>query len=59
MTTPATESTQQPPSGEDDREERIGPFPSWGWLYTTVIVYGAAVILILYILTIVLGFGSR
>jgi len=43
----------------DDREERIGPFPSWEWLYATVIVYGAAVILLLYILTIVLGFGSR
>lgn len=59
MTTPATGSTQQPPSGEDDREERIGIFPSWKSLYVTVIVYGVVVILLLYILTIVLGFGSR
>lgn len=50
--------TERAPRG-DDREERIGLFPTWGWLYATVIVYGAAVILILYILTIVLGFGSR
>ena len=59
MTTPATGSTQQPPSREDEGEERIGPFPSWKSLYTTVVVYGVAVIILLYILTIVLGFGSR
>ena len=50
--------TEKAPRG-DDREERIGPFPSWRWLYATVIVYGVVVILLLYILTIVLGFGSR
>ena len=59
MTTPATGGTPQPPSREDEGEERIGLFPSWKSLYTTVVVYGVAVILILYILTIVLGFGSR
>ncbi len=59
MTTPATGDTQQPPSREDEGEERIGIFPSWKSLYVTVIVYGAAVILILYILTIALGFGTR
>ena len=59
VTTPATGSTEQPPSREDEGEERIGPFPSWKSLYVTVVVYGVAVIILLYILTIVLGFGSR
>ncbi len=59
MTTPATGGTRQPPSRDDDGEERIGLFPSWKSLYATVVVYGVVVILILYILTIVLGFGSR
>ena len=59
MTTPATGGTQQPPSGGNEGEERVGPFPSWVWLYATVVVYGVVVILLLYILTIVLGFGSR
>jgi len=56
---PATEGAQPPPSRDDEGEERIGLFPSWKSLYTTVVVYGIAVILILYILTIVLGFSSR
>ncbi len=59
MTTPATGDTQQPSSREDEGEERIGIFPSWKSLYVTVVVYGVVVILILYLLTIVLGFGSR
>ena len=55
---PATEGPAPLPSGGDEEEERIGLFPSWKSLYATVVVYGIAVILILYILTIVLGFGS-
>jgi hypothetical protein len=43
----------------DDREERIGIFPGWRWLYVTVIVYAAALILLLYFLTSALNFGTR
>ena len=58
MSGPAIEGPAPPPSGGDEGADRIGPFPSWKSLYSTVVVYGVAVILILYILTIVLGFGS-
>ncbi len=39
------------------REDRgpIGPFPSWPWLYGTVLVYGTVVILVLWILTRVMN----
>ena len=40
-----------------ESEERVGPFPSWRWLYGTVLVYGIAVIVVLSILTKMLGFG--
>lgn len=36
----------------------VGLFPSWKWLYVTVVVYGAVVILVLYLLTVLLDFGS-
>jgi len=36
-----------------DGEDRgpVGPFPSWSWVYGTVLVYGALVIIVLWILT--------
>ena len=40
-----------------DEEGRIGPFPSWGWLYGTVLIYGVSVIGVLIVLTRVLSFG--
>lgn len=42
-------------SGE---EGRIGPFPSWGWVYGTVLVYGVVVIAVLIVLTRLLRFGA-
>ena len=37
---------------EDDHEDgRIGPFSSWRALYVAVLVYTAALILVLYLLT--------
>lgn len=38
---------------------RIGIFPSWRWLYGTVIVYAAVVVLLLYLFTVTLDFGAR
>lgn len=34
-----------------DETERLGPFPSWNWVYGTVLVYGALVIIVLWVLT--------
>jgi len=42
----------------DGEEGPVGPFPSWGWVYGTVLVYGAAVILGLWILTRALDPGG-
>ena len=36
----------------DDNKSRIGPFPNWKSLYFTVIACTAALILILYLLTV-------
>lgn len=38
-------------------KERIGLFPSWKWVYGTVVVWGILVIVALTILTEVLSFG--
>ena len=43
--------------GREDRE-RVGPFPSWGWLYAVVVVYGALVIGLLTLLTRLLDPGA-
>lgn len=41
-----------------ERPEPVGPFPSWKWVYGTVLVYGTLTILILWALTRILGSGS-
>jgi hypothetical protein len=38
-------------------EERIGIFPSWKWVYGTVIVWGVVLILALTVLTRIFSFG--
>lgn len=42
---------------QEDETGRIGIFPNWRWVYTTVVVYGIVTIGALLILTRVLGFG--
>ena len=44
---------------KETESERIGIFPSWSWLYGAVVVYTAALIVILYILTVTLDLGAR
>ncbi len=39
--------------------ERIGIFPNWRWLYGTVVVYTAVLIVILYIFTTNLDLSGR
>ena len=42
-----------PASNEEVQEDEgsIGPFPSWAWVYGTVLVYGVLMILALWALT--------
>lgn len=42
----------------EDEEERIGFFPSWKWLYVSVVVYTTLLIVLLYFFTVVLDFSS-
>lgn len=48
------EQVEQPE--EDDG--RIGIFPSWNALYATVVVYTLAVIVLLYVFTILLDYSA-
>lgn len=36
----------------DDKEEKIGPFPSWKALYAAVVLYTLLVIGLLYLMTV-------
>lgn len=45
-------------SGDDDEGGSIGIFPSWGWLYATVIVYTMALVVVLYLFTVLLDHGG-
>jgi hypothetical protein len=40
----------------DDDGGRVGPFPNWTWVYSTVFVYGIVVIGVLLVLTRVLNY---
>ena len=42
-------------SAVGDEEGRVGPFPNWTWVYSTVVVYGFLVIVALLILTRILN----
>ena len=47
------------PSDEHpDDEGPIGIFPSWGWVYGTVLVWFVVVVVALYVLTVTLDFGA-
>jgi hypothetical protein len=39
-------------------EGPIGIFPSWGWLYATVLVWFVVVVVVLYVLTVTLDYGA-
>ena len=43
---------------KETENERIGIFPSWNWLYGTVAVYVAVIIIVLYIFTVTLDLGQ-
>jgi len=64
-------SSDVPPSGEErevpepgevlgaGEEQGVGIFPSWKWLYLTVVLYAAVLVLLLYAFTVTLDFGAR
>lgn len=59
---PPEEERVVPEPGEvlgADEDERVGIFPSWRWLYATVILYAGVAVLLLYLFTISLDFGAR
>jgi hypothetical protein len=43
----------------DHEAGRVGPFPSWRWVYGSVLVYGVVVIGILTFLTRAMNVGAR
>ena len=43
----------------EGEEERIGPFPSWNWLYVSVVVYTTLLIGLLYLFTVFLDFSAH
>ncbi len=43
----------------EDEKGRIGIFPSWAALYATVVAYTAALIVLLYVFTVVLDFSAQ
>jgi len=42
----------------DDEEERIRLFPSWNWLYLSVVVYTTLLIGLLYFFTVFLDYSA-
>jgi len=50
-------ATESAAAKQTEPEGPIGPFPTWGRLYATVLVYGVVLILILLFLTRVLDPG--
>lgn len=49
------EERHREPPGE---EGPVGLFPSWTWLYGTVLAWFVVVVVVLYVLTVVLDFGA-
>ena len=44
---------------DEDEGGRIGPFPSWGWVYGSVIVYTILAIALLHVFTVTFDFGLQ
>ena len=43
----------------DDEGEPIGIFPTWGWVYGTVIGWTALLVVLLYVFTVTFDYGAR
>jgi hypothetical protein len=42
----------------EDEEERISFFPSWNWLYVSIVIYTALLIGLLYLFTVFLDYST-
>ncbi|MGD2121193.1 MAG: hypothetical protein PVJ76_05595 [Gemmatimonadota bacterium] len=49
-------SSEMHPEAEEG--ERVGIFPSWRWVYGTVLVYGIVLIAVLILVSRLLDFGA-
>ncbi len=58
MTTPERGVAQDGVARDDEDGGQIGIFPSWGWLYGSVIVYTLLLIVVLYVLSTALDFRA-
>ena len=47
------------PEEPEDEGGAIGPFPSWGWIYGTVVVYTILAIALLHIFTVTFDYGLQ
>ena len=47
------------PKEPEDENGAIGVFPSWGWVYGTVIVYTVLAIVLLHVFTVTLDYGLQ
>ncbi len=47
------------PEGSEEDRGAIGIFPSWGWVYASVIVYTVLAITLLHIFTVTLDYGLQ
>ena len=45
--------------GSEEDSGAIGIFPSWGWVYGSVIVYTVLAIVLLHIFTVTLDYGLQ
>ena len=54
--------TDEGTSGDEGAEEddgAIGIFPSWGWVYGTIIVYTILAIALLHVFTVTFDYGIQ
>ena len=47
------------PVEPEDENGAIGPFPSWGWVYGSVIVYTILAIALLHVFTVMFNHGVQ
>ena len=53
-----SDAESEGPVGEpEDENGAIGPFPSWGWVYGSVVVYTILAIVLLHVFTVTFDYS--